>query len=125
MGDDALRRKIKEIQALSVKSCDKALAELDEIINQGIESGVVWMLKASIHFQRDEYPLAAKAFLKVIQRKPKSEDASLGLFHSLWSGGETDAAFEEMKRYFKEVGLDSKSQTAQDYWSIVKEINES
>ncbi len=124
MENNLLRQKIKEIQALSIESYDKALAELDNMINQGIEAEAVWMIKACIHFQRKENSLAVKAFSKVIQRKPKSEKASLGLFHSLWRDGNEDAAFEEMKRYFREVGLDNKSETAQDYWAIVKEINE-
>jgi len=124
MEDDPLRQQLNSIRAISARSPDGALAELDNIISQGVESVEVWMLKACIHFQRDEHSLAVKAFSKVIIREPKSEGASLGLFHSLWSGGDEDAAFEEMKRFFREAGLDNKSQTAQDYWAIVKEINE-
>jgi hypothetical protein len=81
------------------------------------------MLKACIHFQRNEYDLAAQEFAKVIRRKPMDDDASLGLFHSLWSNGKVDAAFEEMKRYFRETGLDNQSITAADYRSIIEEIN--
>ena len=124
MEEGPLRQLLDGIRAISDESPDDALAELDDIISQGIESVDVWMLKACIHFQRDDHSLAVESFSRVIKRKPKSEGASLGLFHSLWSSGNEDAAFEEMKRFFREVGLDNKSQTAQDYWAIVKEINE-
>jgi len=82
-----------------------------------------WMLKAAIHFEREEHEEAIEAFSSVIGEKPKNENASIGLFHCLWESGKTDAAFEEMKRYFRDVGFNSTTQTARDYRAIVKEIN--
>ena len=123
MHQDALRHQIEEIQAYAEHEPDRALGELDRMIDAGIESAAMWMLKACIHFQADQYFEAAEAFSKVIKRQPNNANASLGLFHSLWSRGERDAAFEEMKRYFRFAGFDSTSQAARDYSAIVREIN--
>lgn len=124
MTDDPLKKKLKSIQSRAEAEPEKALAELRRIIEADSQSAEAWLLKASIHFGRDEHHLAAEAFAKVIKKKPKDGTASIGLFHSLWSSGKTDAAFEEMKRYFREAGLDHQSETATDYWAIVKEINQ-
>lgn len=123
MNDDTLKLELEKIKALSKISPDVALESLEQYINFGVESVGVWMLKASIHFQLDEYAHARIAFEKVLKRKPKNELASIGLFHSLWGVGNTDKAFDEMKRFFKELGTNHQSETANDYRSIVKEIN--
>jgi hypothetical protein len=36
-----------------------------------------------------------------VDLSPHSEQASLGLFHSLWCSGKTNAAFNEMRRFVK------------------------
>ena len=111
------------IRKLSEVSPDSALNSLEKFVNSGVESVGVWMLKASIHFQLDQHTQAKLAFEKVLKRKPKNELASIGLFHCLWDTGNTDKAFDEMKRFFEELGVNHQSETANDYRSIVKEIN--
>ena len=124
MSEDPLRSQLAEIQKYAEAEPDRALCEIDAIFDTGVESAAVWMLKACIHFQRDQHAEAAEAFSKVIRRRPRSSDASIGLFHSLWGKGERDAAFEEMKRYFRSAGFDSTTEAARDYWALVREINE-
>jgi predicted Zn-dependent protease len=123
MTNDPFVARLSRIQSRAQADPEGALAELQEIVDEGIESVEAWILKASIHFESNDYQLAAEAFAKVLKRKPKSGIASVGRFHSLWSSGEQNAAFEEMKRYFREVGIASKSATALDYRAIVREIN--
>jgi predicted Zn-dependent protease len=122
MSDDLIKE-LGRLKELSETSPDSALYSLNQFINSGVESIGVWILKASIHFQLDQYSQAKVAFKKVLQRKPKNELSSIGLFHCLWNSGNTDEAFEEMKRFFKEVGSNHQSETADEYRSIVKEIN--
>ncbi len=121
---EVFQDRLREIQKRGETEPASALEELTTIVNEGIESASVWMLKATYHFRLGENANAVEAFSKVVLRKPRDENASLGLFQSLWGAGERDKAFEEMKRYFQEVGIDSQSQTAMDYHSIIDEINE-
>jgi len=76
----------------ALKIAEKLFVKYDYI-------GSVCGLLASIHFELDHFDEAAKVYKKAITISPKSETASLGLFHSLWHVGDTDGAFEEMKRY--------------------------
>jgi len=48
---------------------------------------------------------------------PKSELASLGLFHSVWDKGDYDSAWGEMKRFFLAGGR------SQDYDDILEEAD--
>ena len=123
MSKDTLKLELEKIKELSEVSPDNAINSLEQFINSGVESVGVWMLKASIHFQLNQHSQAKVAFEKVLKRKPKNELASIGLFHCLWDTGSTNEAFDEMKRFFKELGANHQSETANDYRSIVKEIN--
>ena len=123
MSDIEIQEKIESIQQRVESEPVRCIKELNELLALNPEVSAAWMLKAAIHFEREEHLEATEAFAHVIEKKPKNENASIGLFHSLWESGKTDAAFEEMKRYFREVGLNSTTQTAQDYRAIVKEIN--
>jgi hypothetical protein len=44
---------------------------------------------------------AERDFKSAVVLSPKSEKASLGLFHCLWEQGKEDGAFEEMKRLIR------------------------
>jgi predicted Zn-dependent protease len=56
---------------------------------------------AGIYFESKQYALAEKSFRKTSRLSPKSELASLGLFHSLWQLGRRREAFAEMRRLLK------------------------
>jgi len=123
MSENILKAELVRVKELSVTSPADALYSLDQFISSGVESIGVWILKASIHFQLDQFFHAKVAFRKVLQRKPKNEIASIGLFHCLWGTEDKVEALEEMKRFFKEVGSYHQSETADDYRSIIKGIN--
>jgi Flp pilus assembly protein TadD len=60
-------------------------------------------------------PGAVHAFRKCVALSPRSEQASLGLFHSLWRSGKTDAAFDEMRRFVK-------SNNSPQYRRLIREM---
>jgi tetratricopeptide (TPR) repeat protein len=62
---------------------------------------------------------AIPCFQSAVRLAPRSELASLGLFHSLWKTGREDEAFEEMKRYQL-----LNDWSCKDYLEIVAEINQ-
>ena len=95
-----LDKKIEKV--LELKKQDKykdALCEAENLTEKYPEIGSVYGLAASIYFELDRFEEAAQKYRKATEISPKSEMASLGLFHSLWQIGSNDAAFEEMKRY--------------------------
>lgn len=113
---------------------DRLLQEAIDLKNQEDYQGAVRALSAIV----GEYPKCAPAhglmgsiyllklnkprkavdcFEKTIQLSPKSEMASLGLFHSLWKLDRQIEALEEMKR-FQQVAH------SKDYDEILAEIQE-
>jgi len=51
------------------------------------------------YFELGEYDQSTECFRKATRISPKSELASLGLFHSLWNQDALSDAFDEMKRF--------------------------
>ena len=56
-------------------------------------------LIASSYYQLKDFSLSQKYFKKTTKLNPKSELASLGLFHSLMELGKTTAALKELHYY--------------------------
>jgi hypothetical protein len=56
-------------------------------------------LVATLYFETHDYRNSARWFGRAVALAPRSERASLGLFHSLWEIGEYDQAFNEMRRF--------------------------
>jgi tetratricopeptide (TPR) repeat protein len=54
---------------------------------------------AHIYFLLKDYENARSYFVETLRLSPKSELASLGLFHTLWNMGKPRDAFEEAKRF--------------------------
>ena len=94
---DGKIEKILELKRL--KKYKDALGEAEELSVLYPEIGSVYGLAASIYFELDRFEEAVKKYRKATEISPKSEMASLGLFHSLWQLDRGDEAFEEMKRY--------------------------
>ncbi len=95
-----LDEKIEKVLDLKKQGMyEDALREAENLIGKYPEIGSVYGLAASIYFELDRFEEAARKYKKATELSPKSEMASLGLFHSLWQIGSNDAAFEEMKRY--------------------------
>ena len=119
-----VKSELESIQQRAETHPMECIGELDVLLEKESECTAAWMLKACIHFQRKEHEKAIEAFVKVVEKKPKSENASLGLFHnSYWDSGNTECAFEEMKRYFEAVGFNCQTFAAQNYRAIVREID--
>ena len=78
--------------------------------------GILGML-GSIELELGRKAQAASSFRKATLLSPKSELASLGLFHSLWESGDTDGALEEMKRFVATSG------PSDEYRKVLQEIN--
>jgi predicted Zn-dependent protease len=61
----------------------------------------LWGYLGFLYTETGDDEKAVQAFRKAVALSPRSELASLGLFHSLWRTGRTDAAFDEMGRFVK------------------------
>jgi predicted Zn-dependent protease len=59
----------------------------------------LWGYLGFLYAEASHDAKAAVAFSKAVSVSPHSEQASLGLFHSLWRMGRTNAAFDEMRRF--------------------------
>lgn len=76
----------------------------------------VLLVLASLCFLGGAYAQAAVAFRMLVERRPESERASLGLFHSLWHLGGLDAAFAEAMRFCA-------LRESPEYMRIMKELD--
>ena len=65
------------------------------------KAGKLWGYLGFLYTETRNDRKAAAAFRKAVALSPRSELASLGLFHSLWRIGRVDAAFNEMRRFIK------------------------
>lgn len=83
----------------------------DEYPNQAVILGM-W---ASIYFQTNDWENALLIYQRLVVLSPKSELASLGLFHSLFSVGQKQEAFNEMRRFLS-------ISTSQEYWQLINEL---
>jgi predicted Zn-dependent protease len=61
------------------------------------EPAIVGMT-GSLYWELKEYERARDWYRRAVELSPKSELASIGLFHSLWRTGDRDAALQEMNR---------------------------
>ena len=81
------------------KHFNKALKLLDLLKPNHGESSVLYGLYGSIFYEINDYKNSAINFSKVISVKPRSELASLALFHSLVYLGKDRKALKELFRY--------------------------
>lgn len=77
----------------------RALKVLDFLESKHKDSSVIHGLYGSIFYELKDFKNSAINFSKVIAIKPKSELASLGLFHSLVFLGKDRKALKELFRY--------------------------
>jgi tetratricopeptide (TPR) repeat protein len=78
-----------------------AIAMLEELSHKHPDAAAPPGYLAKIYFNLDDWPNAEKWFRQATQRNPKSELASVGLFHSLWNQGKGIPATQEMQRFLK------------------------
>jgi predicted Zn-dependent protease len=58
---------------------------------------------AGVYYMQERFEDAEKTFRRTVTLSPKSELASLGLFHSLWQLGRRHESFAEMRRLLTDV----------------------
>ena len=89
----------KVLQLMRYDKYLDALKEAKVLAESYPEIGPVYGLLSVIYFELERFEEAAEYFKKTTILSPKSEMASLGLFHSLWQLKRYDESFDEMKRY--------------------------
>jgi tetratricopeptide (TPR) repeat protein len=80
---------------------EQAIVLLERLGREYPKSAAVAGYLGGAYFDLDQPTKAAKYFRRATKLSPRSELASLGLFHSLWSVDAIDAAFAEMRRFLK------------------------
>lgn len=102
-----LRRELK-LQA----ACDR----LVDLLKEQPENRTVLGMLSACYFELEKYELAAVSASQSVAVSPKSETASLVLFHSLWKTKREDEAFDEMRRFMSLAPSNA-------YDELLKDIN--
>jgi predicted Zn-dependent protease len=77
----------------------EALRILQPLSRQHPRSAAVFGTLGRAFFEIGDMQKSREAFQSAVDLNPKSELASLGLFHSLWGRHATSEAFAEMRRF--------------------------
>ena len=94
----------------------KAIEVAEMLTAEFSQEASAFGLLASLNFMTEKYEKASISFKKTTVLAPKSETASLGLFHSLWRLNDHEGAFVEMKRFTAIVN-------SEEYDNLIKEMN--
>lgn len=93
---------------------------LEAIVKKYPKEAPLWWYLGGIYVYDLKKPRKAiPAFRQAVQLTPKSERASLGLFHSLWDANRISEALAEIKRFQTLTHW-----TCQDYLEIIDELTE-
>jgi predicted Zn-dependent protease len=102
--DPALDRQLgAAIKANRAGQASRAIGMLKTLAAEYPKSAAVIGYLGGVYFEQERFADAEKAFRKTVALSPKSELASLGLFHSLWSLGRRHESFAEMRRLLTNV----------------------
>ena len=77
----------------------QARAILERLASEGPDRFVVWLVLGGVQMDQEDYPGAERSFSMVTALRPRSEIASIALFHTLRHLGRTNDAFAEMRRF--------------------------
>jgi predicted Zn-dependent protease len=80
---------------------DQAIDHLVDGASTFPKAAKLWGYLGFLYGEAGDHAKAERAFRKTTALSPHSEQGSLGLFHSLWHMGKTNAAFDEMRRFVK------------------------
>ncbi len=94
---------------------DEAIHCLVRNANDFPKAPRLWGYLGFLYTEAGDDSKAAHAFRKTVTLSPHSEQASLGLFHSLWRTDKTNAAFDEMRRFVK-------SNDSPSYRKLIREM---
>ena len=112
----AYKSRFKRVNQLRKKGDpSEAIKVLRSLVADFPKKAAAYLVIGDILWDEGRLPQAATAFRVATNLFPKSDVASLGLFHTLWRQSKTDAAFQEMKRF-------QKISFSQDYKDIVDEV---
>jgi predicted Zn-dependent protease len=89
------------INAYHAGQLDTAIGHLVDRASAFPRAAKLWGYLGFLYGEAGEHAKAEHAFRKTTALSPHSEQGSLGLFHSLWHMGKTNAAFDEMRRFVK------------------------
>ncbi len=89
------------IDAFHAGQIDEAIDLIVQRASSFPKAARLWGYLGFLYGEAGKHTRAERAFRKTTALSPHSEQASLGLFHSLWNTGKTDAAFDEMRRFVK------------------------
>lgn len=113
-------------KALEFKNSEKyeeAISYLKDFESQFIQNGKYLYLLSAVYFLNEDYINSSKYFRINTEVKPDSEDASVGLFQSLWNMGCFNESYIELDRFL------SKHNPIRTYLTILEEhhslLNES
>lgn len=81
------------------RQLNKSLSILFLLKSKHKNSSVIFGLLGSVYFELKDYKKSSKNFKKALSIKPKSELASLGLFHCLMDLGRDRMALKELQRF--------------------------
>ena len=76
-----------------------AVQILERLAAEYANQPAIFGMLGAIYRSLDDYELAVGNFQRAASLSPKSELASLGLFHSLWQVGRREEAMDEMSRF--------------------------
>ncbi len=100
------------------KNFQGAIQAFEKAIKKSPKCSLAYWLLGGMHFTYLHDPQTALPFLqKAVALSPKTEMASLGLFHALWALDRLDEALAEIKRYQHLTNWKCK-----DYLEIVAEM---
>jgi predicted Zn-dependent protease len=79
----------------------QAAKALEQLARAHPESAPVAGMLGGIYFELDDFSKARRWFKRATELSPRSELASVGLFHSLWELGRSTEAVSEMRRFLR------------------------
>lgn len=97
----------------------KAVNKLTQILSghPKYDTAVLGIM-GNIYWELNDLSKAIECYEKAVELNPKSEMASLGLFHTLWKMGKENDAFTEMERFLS-------ISTSEEYSLLLDEMDES
>jgi predicted Zn-dependent protease len=98
--DSRLARGVNEaIKLRDARRYAEAKAKLLALADEHPDSASVFGILADVYWRLHSLDNAIQCFARASKLSPKSELASLGLFHTLWEAGQTERALDEMERF--------------------------
>jgi tetratricopeptide (TPR) repeat protein len=91
--------------------------DLSRLLTQYPDDSQIMGRLGFVHYELREFDGARNLLARAVQLDPESELWSIGLFHCLWKLGETDQAFDEVRRFLR-VRPDSL-----EFRRLIKEMN--